>query len=135
MTTGTPVTTSILMITHDGLGQVLIDLSRAIVNPLPTKVEAMQVPFSSATEAMYQRAKKRCDEMEKAGGILILTDLYGSTPGNIATRLYAENRRHVVTGLNLPMLLRALNYCTDNVADLAARAVAGGCDGIREYRP
>ncbi len=125
----------ILLITHDSLGEVLIDLAKQIIDPLPTEVRALSVSFLCDAEQTYRLAKKRCEELGGGAEILILTDLYGSTPGNIATRLYQKDRRHIISGLNLPMLLRALNYCGNNLGDLTAKVADGARDGIRDCKP
>ena len=127
--------TAILLITHDNLGKVLIDLAKRIVDPFPPKVAALSIPFSCDTEEMYRLAKQHCDELEDGAGILILTDLYGSTPGNVAIRLYEEGRHHIVSGVNFPMLLRALNYSSEGLTELTGKVTVGGRDGIKEYKP
>ena len=62
--------------------------------------------------------------------MLVLTDMYGSTPSNIAVGLQREGRVDVVAGVNLPMLVRVLNYPFLDLATLAAKALSGGRDGI-----
>lgn len=127
--------TAILLITHNNLGEVLTNLAKEIIRPLPTKVKALSVPFSCDTEKIYQLAKNYCEKSGGTAGTLILTDLYGSTPGNIATRLYKKDCRHIISGINLPMLLRALNYCGNDLTELTVKVAAGGRDGIKEYKP
>ena len=59
----------------------------------------------------------------------VLTDMYGSTPSNIACRLTGTHTK-VVAGINLPMLIRVLNYPRLTLTELAEKALSGGRDGI-----
>ena len=69
--------------------------------------------------------------IERERGVLVLTDLFGSTPANVAVQLAEPGRIEVVTGVNLPMLLGALCYSDQlNVVTLAEKAVKGGTSGV-----
>jgi PTS system ascorbate-specific IIA component len=63
-------------------------------------------------------------------GVLILTDIYGATPSNLAMKLLEPGRIEGVAGVNLPMLLRAIAYRDKDMETLLTRAVAGGRDGV-----
>jgi PTS system ascorbate-specific IIA component len=63
-------------------------------------------------------------------GVLILTDIYGASPANLAMKLLDPGRVEGVAGVNLPMLLRALTYRDKDMETLVTRAVAGGRDGV-----
>ena len=69
-------------------------------------------------------------ELDTGDGVLVLTDVCGATPSNIACRLVSLGRVMVVSGLNLPMLMRILNYPNLSLEELAERAVSGGRQGI-----
>ena len=68
--------------------------------------------------------------LDHGAGVLILTDLYGATPSNIAHRLVEENKTVVVTGLNLSMLMRVLNYPNLSLEELVDKACRGGGEGV-----
>ena len=121
--------TPILLITHAGIGEKLLETAAAI-RPPAADARALAVPFSCDPEQAGADARRLCDEMDRGAGVLILTDLYGATPCNVAARLCASARRRVVAGVNLPMLLRALNYCALGVDELAAKAAEGGHNGV-----
>jgi len=70
------------------------------------------------------------DELNSGDGVLILTDLYGATPSNIACRLTRFSDVMVVAGLNLSMLIRVLNYPELSLTEMAERAVDGGRQGV-----
>ncbi|OZB83772.1 MAG: PTS fructose transporter subunit IIA, partial [Halothiobacillus sp. 13-55-253] len=71
-------------------------------------------------------------DLDQGDGVLVLTDMYGSTPSNIAHRLKEKNRVHVISGVNLPMVVRAMNYPQLNLADMTERVASGGREGIIE---
>lgn len=125
----------ILIVTHPNLGKALLETSQQIVNPLPTEVVVLGVPFECDAEQLYQRAEAHCQRLQNENGVLVLTDLHGSTPANIANRLCQENYCYVVSGVNMPMVLRALNYCGENIHSLVNKVVAGGQNGIQAQSP
>jgi PTS system ascorbate-specific IIA component len=63
--------------------------------------------------------------------VLILTDAFGSTPSNIAHRIAQRSRANVISGVNLPMLIRIFNYCSDSLDSLTQKAAEGGIRGIQ----
>ncbi|MDD9805495.1 MAG: PTS fructose transporter subunit IIA [Gammaproteobacteria bacterium] len=128
------MSTAILLVTHDKVGEDLLAVAAEMVRPLPTDARALSVPFSCIPDETFERMKRMCDDMDGGDGVLVLADLYGATPCNIATRLCGDARRRVVSGLNLPMLLRAINYCGLGVGELAAKAAEGGHSGVVEHR-
>ena len=69
-------------------------------------------------------------EVDGGHGVLVLTDAFGATPGNVATQLAEPGRVAVVAGVNLPMLLRAVCYRAGPLAELVTKAMAGGEQGI-----
>jgi PTS system ascorbate-specific IIA component len=77
-----------------------------------------------------ESAQTRLREVDGGDGVLVLTDAFGATPGNIASRLAERDRVAVVAGVNLPMLLRALCYRQGPLADTADKALAGGTQGV-----
>ena len=79
---------------------------------------------------MREQAQGMVQELDRGDGVLVLTDMYGSTPSNIAAGLQKEGKVSVVAGINLPMLIRVLNYPFLDLAALAEKALSGGRDGI-----
>jgi PTS system ascorbate-specific IIA component len=121
----------ILLITHPGSGGCLRGLATRLLGPLPLKVECVEVGFDADLDALLPSASAALRRVDSGAGVLILTDLYGATPSNFALRLGqlgTPTRR--VAGLNLPMLLRALNYPDRDLAGVADGAAQGGRLGI-----
>jgi PTS system ascorbate-specific IIA component len=71
-------------------------------------------------------------QQQRSGGTLVLADVFGATPCNVAQRLVDGVRSKLVTGVNLPMLLRTVTYRHETLDALVARAVAGGTQGVMQ---
>jgi PTS system ascorbate-specific IIA component len=69
-------------------------------------------------------------QLDEGNGVLVLTDMLGATPSNIAARLAAPGRVAVVAGVNLPMLVRALTYRAQPLAVVVEKAISGGREGV-----
>ncbi|NIR29308.1 MAG: PTS fructose transporter subunit IIA [Gammaproteobacteria bacterium] len=123
----------VLLITHDGLGRDLIDTAGAMLGASPLAMQALEVSQADEPDEVVETAHQRLRELDEGLGVLVLTDAYGSTPSNIAQRLAADARVVVVAGVNLPMLIRVLNYPRLSLAEMAEKAVSGGRDGIVPY--
>jgi PTS system ascorbate-specific IIA component len=121
----------LLIVTHRGLGAALIEAARAVVGPLPLAAAAVDVGGGDdATEAMH-RAARAMRELDQGDGVLVLTDLYGATPSNIAARIAEQGTRvRRVAGVNLPMLLRVLNYAEQSLDELVLTAASGARNGV-----
>ena len=119
----------ILIITHSNIGLSLYDAVTSVMGscPLPTKL--LPVSLDSEPDALVVRARELVNELEQGQGVLVLTDMYGSTPSNIACRL-ANGQVRVVTGINLPMLVRVMNYPNLDLTQLANKALTGGHEGV-----
>jgi len=124
------MTVGILLITHTGLGHSLLRSARAILAAEPALAEAIDVPGDCDPDAIFEQALAACRRLDSGDGILVLTDLYGSTPSNIAGRLTEHHNVLVLAGVNLPMLVRALNYRSSPLAELAEKAIHGARDGM-----
>lgn len=121
----------ILLVTHPGIGSALVAVASALLRNLPLKVEAFEVPFDADPEALLPQASAALRRVDGGFGVLVLTDLYGATPSNLAARLARLGtpvRR--VSALNLPMLLRVLNYPELELDELPAVAAAGARNGV-----
>lgn len=121
----------ILLITHSKVGQALLDTAEATLRKLPLAAAAMPVALDANVQAITKEARNLASELDDGQGVLVLTDAYGSTPANIACALCKnQSNRTAVAGLNLPMLLRTLNYPTLALQELADVAQEGGQRGV-----
>ncbi|MBV2209913.1 MAG: PTS fructose IIA subunit family protein [Thermomonas sp.] len=120
----------ILLITHEGLGSAMLTVAQRLLHKLPLSCEAFEVPFDGNLDALLPAASAAMRKVDGGQGVLILTDLYGATPSNLAARLARLGtpvRR--VSALSLPMLLRVMNYAELDLDDLPAVAAAGARNG------
>jgi PTS system mannose-specific IIA component len=120
----------LLIITHDHVGTALYDTAVQMLGMCPLMTEVLPVPADCDPDEMVRQGWKLVDRLNRGDGVLILTDMYGSTPSNIAARLAVNHQVLVVSGVNLPMLVRIMNYPTLGVTELALKAESGGRDGI-----
>lgn len=125
------MTCGILLVTHTGVGTSLLEVTTALLRQLPLKTEAFEVPFDADLDTLLPAASAAMRRVEGEGGVLILTDLYGASPSNLAgklARLGTPTKR--VSGLSLAMLLRVMNYPEQGLDQLPATAAAGARNGV-----
>lgn len=120
----------VLIIAHDQLGQVLLDTAAGTLGSLPLAVETLAVSRDVDPDELVNRARDLTRALDKGDGVLVLTDMYGSTPGNIACRLLEQGNVQVIAGVNLPMLFRVFNYPDLDLSALAEKALSGGSAGV-----
>lgn len=120
----------LLLITHAGVGEALLKVASATFPDCPLQVRCLDVGASADPDVVRENSERLISALDRGDGVLILTDAYGSTPSNIACGLSHRHRTAVVAGLNLPMLLRVLNYPHLTLRELADKAFSGGRDGV-----
>jgi PTS system ascorbate-specific IIA component len=129
------VTVGVLLITHGDIGAVLLKSALNILPLCPLPTLNLKAPPDCDPERVLQDARRAAGQLDSGDGVLVLTDVYGATPSNIACRLGDFQRVRVVSGVNLPMLLRVLNYPDLKLDELAAKAISGGRDGVLTCAP
>jgi PTS system ascorbate-specific IIA component len=120
----------ILLITHNGLGDSLIDCVRHVLGSVPPHVKALSVLASDEPAHKEQEARVLIAELDQGRGVLLLSDVFGATPCNIARRLCQPGSVEGVAGVNLPMLLRVVCYSNRPLGELVQRALDGGKECI-----
>lgn len=120
----------ILLITHDDIGTSLLDSLQKMLGTLPLKVKVLPIRHESEPIVFRYHAEKLYLNLNEGHGVLILTDLFGATPCNIACSLVKKHRVRIVCGVNLPMLVKIMNYPSADLDTLANKALSGGCQGI-----
>ena len=126
---------SLLLITHNDIGASLLKTAEQMLGLCPLQTRTLPITNDSDPDKLRQTAMALVEELDEGDGVLVLTDMYGATPSNIACALQQEQRVAVVAGLNLPMLVRVLNYPRLDLATSAEMAVSGGHIGIMPSRP
>lgn len=121
----------ILLITHPGVGAHHAALLERLLGRVPLPLAHFEVPFDANPDAILPDASAALRRVDRGEGVLVLTDLYGASPSNLAARLAQLGTRvRRVSGLNLPMLLRVCNYPEQALDELALTAVTGGKTGV-----
>lgn len=124
--------TRILILAHAPLAQALRECALHVLADSAVSVLALDVQPQAAPEATLEQARRLLQE-EPDRPTLVLSDVFGATPCNVAQRLVEGHAaRRLVTGLNLPMLLRALCYHAEPLDALVQRAVVGGQQGVMQ---
>jgi len=124
------MTIGVLLVSHEPLGHVMLDISVQALSICPLATRVLGVSLDDDPETLAARAEKMVVELNSGDGVLVLTDLCGATPSNIARPLARFNDVMVVAGLNLSMLIRVLNYPELSLTEMAERAVDGGRQGV-----
>lgn len=124
---------SILIISHDEIGTALLNtVKQTFGSELPLPAATIELNSDADPEILIPKLKTVVKALDQGAGVLILTDLFGSTPSNIAQEIQKYNNVRVITGLNLPMLIRVMNYPHLSLAELSEKARTGGQCGIIE---
>jgi PTS system ascorbate-specific IIA component len=126
---------SLLIIAHAPLGQAVLDTAVGTLGHNPLSTEVLDVMRDSEPDITIIQAQRLVEELDQGDGVLVLTDIYGSTPSNIACSLLGRENIRIVTGLNLPMLIRVMNYADLELTSLTEKAFSGGHDGILLRKP
>jgi len=124
------VTISVLLITHEDIGSALLNAASTTLGDLPLATTVVAVNYATNPDNLLDKLQHLMNSIDQGQGFLILTDLFGSTPSNIAANLQKNHNVQVVAGLNLPMLIRVMNYPTLTLPELAQKAFSGGKDGV-----
>jgi PTS system ascorbate-specific IIA component len=119
-----------LIITHEDIGATLLAAATRMLGRCPLAADTLSITEESERDRLQVRALRMARRLDTGDGVLVLTDLFGSTPANIARSLGSNRDIRVLTGVNLPMLVRVLNYAALPLEEIAAKAESGGKDGV-----
>ena len=127
----------IVIVAHTPLASAMLGFAEHTFGVLPERVRAVDIPPYEDTKASFDRVLKAAYGVNSVQGILILTDVMGATPANVASKLEAlgplsglNSPVIVLAGLNLPMLMRCISHRGESLEELAQKALAGGQNGI-----
>ena len=121
----------ILLITHTGIGNALLNVAYKAFGNLPLPITQLPINDEPQLELLITKAAYLIKKLDSGHGVLIATDIYGSTPSTIAKKISELGYQvGVVSGLNLPMLFKIMNYPFLDLEQLIDKALAGGREGI-----
>jgi len=119
----------VVVATHTDYGARLIAAAEMILGPQDACV-SVGVDISNGMNDIVDSLKKAVEGVDRGGGVMILTDMFGGTPTNLALSLLGAYKLEVITGVNLPMLLKVLGMRAMPLAKLADEAKSAGVQGI-----
>jgi PTS system ascorbate-specific IIA component len=122
----------ILIIAHGTLGESLIHSASHVMGSRPAQLMQIGVSMQDDPQVVLPQAINILRGLDEGGGVLVLSDVYGATPSNIASRLLIPGKIEGVAGVNLPMLVRALTYRNEPLKTVVAKAVSGGIEGVMQ---
>jgi len=120
----------ILILTHGTLGESLIHCASHVLNKRPPRLKQLGVTAQDDPALLLPQARALAKELDDGAGVLILSDMYGGTPSNLASKLVAPGRIEAVAGVSLPMLIRVLTYRDRDLQTIVTKAISGGCEGV-----
>jgi PTS system mannose-specific IIA component len=120
--------TGLLLVAHLDVAECLLRAAQFIMGP-QEGCQAVGVESTSDVPGMVERIRKARTEVDLGAGVLVLTDMFGGTPTNLALSLLGDNLE-VLTGLNLPMVLKALQCRHLSPSELAHEVCRAGQEGI-----
>ncbi len=120
----------IFLVTHGTLGEALIQCACHVLNKRPPQIVQLGLSAQDDPLDILPQARQMLNWADSGYGVLVMTDIFGATPGNVAAKLIEPGRVEAVAGVNLPMLLRVLTYRERDMDTLLKRAVSGGCEGV-----
>jgi len=120
----------ILLITHGTYGEALIQNASHVLNRRPPQIAQFGVFAQDDPLDLLPQVQQMRALVDSGDGVLVLTDIFGASPANLAMKLIEPGRVEGLAGVNLPMLMRALTYRDKDMKTLLTRARDGGRDGI-----
>ncbi|MER2552993.1 MAG: PTS fructose transporter subunit IIA [Thauera sp.] len=119
----------IFLVTHGTLGESLIQCVCHVLDKRPPLLGQLGVSAQDDPDELLPLACDMIARVDGGNGVLLLTDIHGATPGNIAMQLLEPGRIELVAGVSLPMLLRVLTHRSEDMSALLERALSGACEG------
>lgn len=121
----------ILIIAHAPLASALRDCAMHVYAECAASVLALDVqPQADPDDTLKQAQALAGAQLEE--GLLVLTDIFGATPANVAQKLVSGTTARLISGVNLPMLYRCVCYREEPLDALVARALTGGTQGVMQ---
>ncbi|KAA1015007.1 PTS mannose transporter subunit IIA [Paraburkholderia panacisoli] len=125
----------ILIIAHAPFATALRDCISHIYGGLPARIGVIDVSPNCEPTEMVAFAYSEIERLKEENGALVLTDMFGATPANIAGRLATVPNVRVLCGVNLPMLVRAVCYRATPLDTLVDKALTGATKGVHAIGP
>jgi len=99
----------IVIVSHRQLGDALIDAVEFILGEKPPALAAVSIDLNESVDKLRAKITRGLKAVDQKAGVLILTDMFGGTPSNLSYSFLEEGRIEVISGVNLPILIKAIN--------------------------
>jgi PTS system mannose-specific IIA component len=120
-----PTPIGILVVTHGHLGAELVEAAQVILGERPScPPQALSVGWNDPLDDARARVREAIEAEDRGRGVLVLTDMFGGTPTNLCLSFLETERVEIVTGVNLPMLVKCLNLAQETARGLTLREIA-----------
>jgi len=120
----------VLIVTHGEIGTALLASAAQILGEAPAQVATLSVWRQDDPDDLVLRGRELLEQIDAGDGALVLTDIFGATPGNVVSRLLDDGHVEGVSGVSLPMLLRVLTSRNGSISAAVQRAISGGAEGV-----
>jgi len=124
----------VMLVTHGEIGSALLESAAQILGDAQRQTATLSVWRQDDPDDLVLRARELLEGIDAGDGVLVLTDIFGATPGNVVSRVLEDGRIEGVSGVSLPMLLRVLSSrngsSKDALGAAVQRAVSGGAEGV-----
>lgn len=129
MTEQNTIPVGILLLTHGRLGEALVDCAHHVLGgQLPAQLATLSAGQDEPVDEVEDKARRLLALLDQGGGVLVLTDLLGATPARVAARLIEPGKVEALSGVSLPMVLRAINYRHRLLSALVKKALLAGTE-------
>jgi PTS system ascorbate-specific IIA component len=122
----------ILIIAHAKLGESLIHCASHVLGSRPQRLLQIGVSIQDDPQAILAQAQNLIAQLDDGHGVLVMSDVFGATPSNVACKLLDPGRVEGVSGVSLPMLVRALTYRNEPLKVVVGKAISGGLEGVMQ---
>jgi PTS system ascorbate-specific IIA component len=121
---------SLIILAQEDMAKGLLNAIEHVLGRIPPGLDIQPIDYHESQELLATALGERIRRLDQGDGVLILADVYGSSHTNAACRLLAPGRVELVSGVNVPMLLRVVSYRTLGMDELLRKAMSGGTEGI-----
>ena len=122
---------ALFLITHEGIASNLLSIGQSIIQKSDNNLSFIEVPMDADLDTMINNIENKLNKLNLDQGVLFITDIYGGTPSNIAQLLATNYDANLISGVNLPMIIRLLNYRDETEQLLIQKALDGARSGIQ----
>ena len=128
----------IIIVAHTPLASALLEFVEHIYGQVPENIFAVNVPPHEDSKITLNKLQELVDSLHSENEVLGITDIMGATPSNVASRLMNKSNHgreiQVLTGVNLPMLLRAVSHRHEALSEIVEKSLQGGQQGVMRIR-